>query len=141
MPRSGSSRSADTATGSKASRHTSANSNENFYMAFTRVNSPLKRRGYYQFQMSIGTRHQLGPRRRGSGTNCGLRPPLRQTNHREGPSAGPRIVSDHPYGLGTNWELARGGTNHNQRLVKLLARRMLILLRASAGQTQKEVQS
>ena len=131
------------ATGSKASWHTSANSNENFYMAFTRVNSPLKRRVYHQVQMKSGTRYHQGPRRRGSGTNCGLRPPLRQTNHREGPSAGPRAVSDHHYGLalGTNGELARGGTNHHQRLVKLLARRMLILLRAFASQAQKEVQS
>src|SRR5439155_6671485 len=89
--------------------------------------------------MRSETRYQQGPRRRGSGTNCGLRPPPRRTNHREGSSTSPRDASDHPRrtARGTIGELARAGPNHHQRIVKLLARRTLILLRASASQTQR----
>src|SRR4029450_2361079 len=110
---------------------------EKFYITFTVVNPPVKRRASCGSQMRTSTGPQRGSRRRWSGTNRGRRPHTRQTTRREGHPPPPRhgffepaAGSEHQRKAGSRWL----PDSPNERLSQVLSRRMLTLLPASAAE-------
>jgi hypothetical protein len=92
--------------------------------------------------MNAQRRQQAGPRRRGSGTNRTSRPSTQDIQPQKGAPTALRGHSGHSGGGATRPQssaLEPPQRHQDKYLVKLLARRTLVLLRNSAGTSSKEV--